>query len=266
MKQILCSLPLFRAAASGSARALRAISLESSFRNSRMLVGLALLIILSTGCNRQKSEARAEEQEETVAFNAKSGLTVPKKIADFIGLKIVDVEERVVPTIHQFSAQVYSLRNGQAFATASLDKQTTELLRTGTALKVTASDGKAMVAKIASLSTNGISETLLEIEDPEGVLQGAAHLTVSVTTGGDENVVSVPRDALLKTVEGHFVYTVSGDRLVRTAVEIGGINELFANITDGLFSGDQIAVRPVMTLWLAELQSLRGGKACADGH
>jgi hypothetical protein len=25
-------------------------------------------------------------------------------------------------------------------------------------------------------------------------------------------------------------------------------------------------VQPVMTLWLAELQSLRGGKACADGH
>jgi hypothetical protein len=37
-------------------------------------------------------------------------------------------------------------------------------------------------------------------------------------------------------------------------------------ITDGLYAGDQVVVQPVMSLWLAELQSLRGGKACADGH
>lgn len=199
-------------------------------------------------------------------FNAKFGLNVPKKMSDFIGLQIVEVEERLVRSTNQFSAQVYSRRNGQAFATASLDKQTAQCLRSGTPLTITAPDVDAMVGKITSLSTNGISEALLEIEDSQSALKGSDYLTVSVTTGGDKKVVSVPREALLKTVEGHFVYTVSGERLVRTAVKIGAINESFVEITDGLYSGDQVAVQPVMTLWLAEMQALRGGKACADGH
>jgi hypothetical protein len=49
-------------------------------------------------------------------------------------------------------------------------------------------------------------------------------------------------------------------------VKLGAINHEWAEVTDGLYAGDQIVVSPVMTLWLAELQSLRGGKACADGH
>lgn len=270
MKRIFLSLPLFLAAASGSARTLRAIGRECNFRNPQSLVGLALLLTLSAGCNRQKSETKAEEQnEEVVAFNAKSGLTVPKKTADFIGLQIVEVEERVVPSTNQFSAQVYSRRNGQTFATASLDKKTAESLRDGPALTVTAPDGqtfKATVNKLTSLSANGISEVLLEVEDARSALKGSDYLTASVATGADKKVVSIPRDALLKTIEGHFVYTVSGERLVRTAVKVGAANESLVEITDGLYSGDQVAVQPVMTLWLAELQSLRGGKACADGH
>jgi hypothetical protein len=269
MKRIFCSWPLFLAAASGSATALRAIGREFNFRSPRSLVALAVLLTLSAGCNRQKSEAKAEEKEEAVAFNAKFGLAVPKKTADFIGLQSVEVEERVVPSTNQFSAQVYSRRNGQAFATASVDKKTAESLREGTALTVTAPEGqnfKATVSKLTSLSANGTSEALLEIEDPRSALKGADYLTASVATGADKKVVSVPREALLKTIEGHFVYTLSGERLVRTAVKVGTSNESFVEITDGLYSGDQVAVQPVMTLWLAELQSLRGGKACADGH
>ena len=76
----------------------------------------------------------------------------------------------------------------------------------------------------------------------------------------------LPRAALLQTAEGNFVYTVSGERFVRAAVKVGVLNDEFVEITDGLYAGDQVAAQPVMTLWLAELQSLRGGKACADGH
>ena len=84
--------------------------------------------------------------------------------------------------------------------------------------------------------------------------------------GFDRTVVSVPHSALLRTIEGDFVYTVSGERFVRTAVRLGVVNHAFAEVTDGLLDGDRIVVHPVTTLWLAELQSIRGGKACADGH
>ena len=71
--------------------------------------------------------------------------------------------------------------------------------------------------------------------------------------------MSVPRSALLRTVEGWFVYTKSGDRLIRAAVKVGVMNDEFAEITDGLYAGDIVALKPVMKLWLAELQAIRGG-------
>jgi multidrug efflux pump subunit AcrA (membrane-fusion protein) len=78
--------------------------------------------------------------------------------------------------------------------------------------------------------------------------------------------VAIPRVSLLKTAEGSFVYAVNGERFVRTPVKVGAENSERVEITDGLYSGDQIVSNGVMPLWLAELQVLRGGKACTCGH
>jgi len=77
-----------------------------------------------------------------------------------------------------------------------------------------------------------------------------------------ENVASIPRSALLSCSEGYFVYTVSGEHLVRTAVKVGGGNDAFVEITDGLYSGDEVVLQPVMSLWMTELAAVKGGQAC----
>ena len=59
---------------------------------------------------------------------------------------------------------------------------------------------------------------------------------------------------------------MSGKQFVRAALKTGEVSNESVEVTDGLYAGDRIVVQPVMTLWLAELQSIRGGKACADGH
>jgi multidrug efflux pump subunit AcrA (membrane-fusion protein) len=79
-------------------------------------------------------------------------------------------------------------------------------------------------------------------------------------------VPSIPRSALLKTAEGTFAYTVNGKFYLRTPVKVGAMNEHVVEITDGLYAGDEIIASPVMSLWMAELQVLRGGKACTCGH
>ena len=246
------------------------IGQEFSVRAARGLIPLSASLLLVIGCIHGEPKASSEEaKEEVVTFNAKFGLAVPKKTADFIGLQIVEVEDRLVPSTNQFSAQIYARRNGVAFATASIDKKSLESVRAEIALTATTREGqsfKAVVRKVTSLAANGNSEVLMEIEDSSTALKVSDYLTVGIANGTEQEVVSVPRSALLKTIEGHFVYTASGERLVRTAVKIGTVNQSFVEITDGLYSGDQVAVQPVMTLWLAELQSLRGGKACADGH
>ena len=94
---------------------------------------------------------------------------------------------------------------------------------------------------------------------------GGLVVTVSVPMGGDKEVVSIPRAALLRTAEGEFVYTVSGEHFVRTPVKIGAMNADFAEITDGLYAGDQIVVSPVNTLWMAELQSSAAAKPAPAG-
>ena len=60
-------------------------------------------------------------------------------------------------------------------------------------------------------------------------------------------------------VEGWFVYIRSGERLIRAAVKVGVTNAEFAEITDGLYPGDVVAPKPVMKLWLEELQAIRDG-------
>jgi hypothetical protein len=70
----------------------------------------------------------------------------------------------------------------------------------------------------------------------------------------------------LKTAEGYFAYVVNGDSLFRTKIGVGGQEGETVEVTDGLYTGDRVVLQPIMSLWLAELQAIRGGKACADGH
>src|SRR5437867_2607246 len=64
----------------------------------------------------------------------------------------------------------------------------------------------------------------------------------------------------LANPEGDFVYTASGKHFVRAAIKTDEANADFVGVTDGLYAGDRIVTQPVMTLWLAELQAIRGGK------
>lgn len=88
--------------------------------------------------------------------------------------------------------------------------------------------------------------------------------TVEAVEKGDSTII--PTSALLKTVTGNFVYVVNGKHYLRTEVKGSPIDNKNLSITDGLFPGDEVVVSRVNSLWYAELQALRGGKACADGH
>ena len=235
---------------------------------------LLAAVALLTGCGPREHDDHAQESEAVVSFNSKSGLLVPPESAKFIGLQIVDVQERKIASQRRFTAQVYrgaSDQHTMAHASAMLGKQEAASLREGQAAHF-AADGQAMLMGcIVAIhremeQASGTAEVQVAIEDAGRTLTTGSHVSVTVTTGREQNVVAVPRAALLQTAEGNFVYTVSGERFVRAAVKVGVLNDEFVEITDGLYTGDQVAAQPVMTLWLAELQFLRGGKACADGH
>jgi hypothetical protein len=248
-----------------------------------------LFIAALAGCTRDASRQHAASDEEAhaetgVTFSAKRGLHVPAETAAFIGLKVADVEERPVKSEFRFAAQIYRaaadarvasarpMATITAFASGDVSPDDARVLQRGQSITVQLDRGPSLPGRIAEIephTDNAAVEHLdvtVTIEDREGRLASGTFVTVKAPVGSDKAIVSVPRSALLQTAEGKFVYTVSGEHFVRTAVKAGVMNDEHAEITDGLYAGDRVVVAPVMTLWMAELQSIRGGKACADGH
>ena len=246
------------------------------------LLGLSFAFFIGCGRDHEGKHRHDEKDAEGVTFNAKHGLYVPLETAKFIGLRVADVEERKVPSAFEFSAHVYratselkfvsaeSTERATALASASLSSSEAGLLRNGQTVTVKAGgeDLRGMIVGIKHdlEKASGHVEVLLTVFDERARLARGEFVSVSAALGGEKSAMSVPRSALLRTVEGDFVYTASGEHFVRTRVKVGASNGEFAEVIDGLLEGDKVVVNPVMTLWLAELQSVRGGKACADGH
>lgn len=251
------------------------------------LIVAAVVAVFIAGCGHKDGDGHAHEPGEAetgVTFNAKKGLFVPPETAKFIGLQVADVGERKIAAALQFTAQVYRAANDATFASlqrsaapdalASGNVSAVEAasLTEGQTVSVQGADGgidlpgRIVTLKRALAKARGQVEVLLAISDSQRPLAPGAFLSVTVPLDGEKSVVSVPRSAVFRTTEGDFVYTVSGEHFVRAPVKLGVVNREFAEVTDGLYAGDQVVVQPVMTLWMAELQSLRGGKACADGQ
>jgi hypothetical protein len=250
------------------------------------ILGIASIVLALSGCTRKSHEATEQDTHATqagVTFSAKQGLSVPPITANFIGLQVADAEERNVTASVRFSARVYqTVRERQwasaapaatsiALASAFVSPAQATLLTNGQAAIVAANGKEELKGEVAAVNRSlekvqGQAEVMLTIEDPGARLSNGVIASVSVPLGREQSVVTIPRSALLRTAEGDFVYTMSGKQFVRAAIKTDDVNNDLVEVTDGLYVGDRIVVQPVMTLWLAELQSIRGGKACADGH
>ena len=79
-------------------------------------------------------------------------------------------------------------------------------------------------------------------------------------------VTGIPVEALLRTVKGDFVFVVNGEWFLRTPVVLGANDGGFFEVKEGLYEGDKIVTHGTRALWLAELQAVNGGVACADAH
>lgn len=88
----------------------------------------------------------------------------------------------------------------------------------------------------------------------------------SRSLGGSGSVAAIPKDALLRTVRGDFVYVTNGEWFLRTPVVVGVSDATHLEIRDGLYEGDTIVTKGVRALSLSEIQALNGGVGCADGH
>lgn len=91
---------------------------------------------------------------------------------------------------------------------------------------------------------------------------GLRHDEITVKDGS----LWVPDGAVVDTADGKSVFVRNGLRWLRAGVEMKSLKGEMVEITSGLVEGDVVVVAGGRYLWLAELEAIKGGVGCADGH
>jgi HlyD family secretion protein len=84
------------------------------------------------------------------------------------------------------------------------------------------------------------------VSDPQAwrSLGNGFRVFVHITQWHEDKVLRVPVSALFRTTDQWAVYQVAGDHVALVEVEIGNVNQRFAQVKSGLAAGDQIVLHP----------------------
>jgi hypothetical protein len=237
---------------------------------SLLFTALGILAAAALHVSCQKTDASSAKTEERVPENGAQfkegrGLDITDEMKRAIGLQTSEVaEEKLTPTVSVSldTVQPHSACGWITPEQASLIQPGMEAVLTNPSMATTY---KGVVERVERMPLGKLGDHEVTITSKE-TLPAGSPLTATFQ-GAETGVVPVvPTSALFKTAEGSFVYAVNDGFYVRTRVMTGPSDGKLVEITDGLYSGDEIVTTPVMSLWMAELQVLRGGKACTCGH
>ncbi len=231
------------------------------------------MFAIGCGADSVSKADPGERQKEAEIFGARfkegKGVELSEVTRASLQLETTEVTEEKIGNRITFSLQVLSA--GQiAEGLALLPKELAVRLRVGERLELKKEDasdkGSGVISKLVTASLSGETEAVVAIEKSPAVLTIGDTLSATLVSRADEAVTAVPSSALLRAAAGNFVYVVNGNHFLRTEVKTGQEGADFIEITDGLYAGDEVVKSPVDLLWYAELQAIRGGVGCADGH
>lgn len=94
---------------------------------------------------------------------------------------------------------------------------------------------------IINFNTRNVGEVLVAIDHVDGQLLPDTHVTVTVTTSSQPNILTIPREALHVENSQPYVYRVVDGTLTRTPVVKGSISLTQVAIVSGLKDGDVVA-------------------------
>lgn len=232
-----------------------------------LLSAIAAAASLSSCTESAASVAQPERPPENGAqFKEGEGLSLTDTMKKSIGLQTAEVtDEEIAPS---FAVALHVMQNGEE-ASGSLTAEQAVRVQPGMEIEMRedspdATVMKGIVTRIEKSPYAALGDFTLSVNGKTPLAAGSRLQATFRFPAGDA-VTAVPRAALLTTAEGNFVYTKNGEFFMRTPVKTGAVSDGHVEITDGLYSGDEIVTTPVMSLWLAELQVLRGGKPCTCG-
>lgn len=237
-------------------------------RNQFWVVSGLLAVLTLAGCQPKSDGSAASEETVEIGpqYSAKNGLLVPDETRQSLGLKIVEVTEQKVPATLDVQLRVYQEGEESILASATVTPEEAKQLKRGQAVQARANDanltGSVTAVDDRLLKATGMAEVQVELARTNGAASVGAFIPARVELDSAAAVVAIPQAALLECSDGHSVYTVSGEHLVRTSVKVGARAGELVEIKDGLFAGDQVVLQPVMSLWMTELAAVKGGQAC----
>ncbi len=105
---------------------------------------------------------------------------------------------------------------------------------------------------VITYGTRNVGECIITVDDAKGDLLPNTNVTVTVTTREDDNVLSIPREALHTDGLKNYVYRVANKQLVRTPVELGVVSRTLVEVTKGIGPKDVIALSALNNSDLAD--------------
>lgn len=210
-----------------------------------------------------------EGEDAGNSFKEGVGLQLGLETKSALGLVVAEVEERNTPVEFRFTAQVYreaheaSQNQGEpagfTYASAWVDSAVADRLASGSPLHLQGGTGMVLRVDRTMAASGGRVEVLLQVQGGERAWKIGDFIQAMSVLPTSAVVTLIPSAALLETAYGPFVYVVNGEAFLRTAVTTGARRDDVTEITDGLYGGDQVVVRPVETLYLIELRATKGG-------
>ena len=230
-----------------------------------LLLSLSALALAGLpGCTESEAGAATGRPPENGAqFKKGEGISLTDEMARSIGLQTADVTEQKITARLKFTLQP---RAGTHEATGWLTASEAEKIQPGDVVEISGNPGTTgKVRSIAKDALSGLGDFEITVTTAIA-MEGSEEVQACVVLPETEAEASIPRSALLSTAEGHFVYATNGKFYVRTPVRLGAMTDDHVEVAEGLYAGDVVVTAGVTSLWMAELQVLRGGKACTCGH
>ncbi|MFO1486369.1 MAG: hypothetical protein U1F71_23605 [Verrucomicrobiaceae bacterium] len=238
----------------------------------KLILSLLLIPIaaLFTSCGKPTSSITDDDDdtgssaESGAQFKEGHGLSLTPLMEQSIGLQTAQVqEEKIAPS---FTTSLQTMQRGTE-ASGWINEAQAALVQPGMEVELdhAGSNTKGRVLRIEKAPYVTLGDFEVTVQTSEIIEEGIS-LSATFNFSAGDAVPAIPKSALLLTAEGAFVYVKNDAFFLRTPVQVGVRNKDHVEITDGLYAGDEIVTAAVMPLWLAELQVLRGGKACTCGH
>jgi hypothetical protein len=219
------------------------------------------------------AHGHGEDSSSGASFKAGQGVRITEETKAILGVTVADVTQRNLPNSIFFTVQVFGEKhrhvlhdddhsgcdvNGSGFlatrAAADVKPgQPVEVLKDATRPL-----GGVVLAVQKALAL-GEFEVIIGVSNAMASIQDGEFVPARIRLPRDGAVAAIPTSALLRTLEGTFVYAVNGEAYFRVAVKAGVEAGGWAEIAEGLYPGDQVVTTPVQTLWLIELRATKGG-------